>query len=47
MEYGKLYIIPDENKVLGGIFHKNISNNYLILNQKNMLYGNDKFHKKH
>lgn len=30
MEYGDLYIIPDENKVLGNVFHKKISNNHLM-----------------
>ena len=30
MEYGELYIVPDENKILGGVFQKKISNNHLM-----------------
>lgn len=30
MEYGELYIVPDENKILGNVFHKKISNNHLM-----------------
>lgn len=30
MEYGELYIVPDENKFLVEIFHKKISNSHLM-----------------
>lgn len=30
MEYGELYIVPDENKYFAKTFHKRISNSHLM-----------------
>lgn len=29
MEYGKLIIIPDENKIIGGVFERKVASNHL------------------